>query len=83
MLPRDIIRRAVVDEIESLCQTMLEFPVFDLYRDRKKFIRCCYRNVWRSLLGEWKARLLLATGKKPNQIENFPVGSEPVLELRL
>src|SRR5438105_3308688 len=83
MLPREILRRTIVAEIESMCQTMLVFPVFDLYRDRKKFIRCCYHNVWRKLLLEWRARLLLAMGRKPKEIKKFQWGSEPVLLLRL
>ena len=63
MLPREIHRRTVELEIISLCETMLEFPAFNLYGDRKKFIRCCYRNVLIQLMLEWKARLLCALAR--------------------
>ena len=79
-LPREILRRTVEGEIISLCHMMMEFPVFNLSRDRKKFIRCCYSNVWQKLLREWKARLLCALGKKPREIK-FPRGSDPWLDL--
>lgn len=79
MLPREILRRTVEEGIIYLCEIMMEFPQFDLYRDRKKFIRCCYKNVRGKLLLEWKARLLCALGKDPREID-FP-SSDPWLDL--
>ena len=80
MLPRNLVSRTIEDAIASLCQTMLIFPIFELDRDLKKFVRCCYRSVWRTLLGEWQARLLFALGKTPPQAR-LPRGFKPFIQL--
>ena len=82
MLPRNVVARTIVEEIEAVCQTMLTFPQFDLEAQRKKFVRCCYRQVWRILLREWQARLLCAVGKSPGETR-LPASREPVLEVSL
>ena len=65
MLPRNLVKRTVIDAIAHFQQTATKFPKFEVDTHPKKFVRCCYRKVWRTLLDEWKARLLLAAGKTP------------------
>jgi hypothetical protein len=81
MLARNLVARTILEAIESLCQTMLTFPILQLETQPKKFVRCCYRSVWRRLLGEWQARLLCALGKSPRKTR-LPRGFAPKLELR-
>ncbi len=82
MLPRNLVARTILEAIEDLCQTMLVFPIFQLDTQRGKFVRCCYRKVWRSLLREWQARLLCAVGKSPRKTElPYPLKAELYLPL--
>ena len=80
MLPRNLIDRTIVEAIANLCQTALVFPVFRVEHRKAKFVRCCYGKVWRRILSEWQARLLLAFGKKPGEV-TLPVGFDPWLDL--
>jgi len=80
MLPRNLIDRTIVEAIANLCETAMVFPVFRVEHRKAKFVRCCYGMVWRSILGDWKGRLLLALGKKPGQV-TLPRGFDPWLDL--
>jgi hypothetical protein len=80
MLPRNLIDRTIVEAIEHLCETAMVFPIFRLEHRKAKFVRCCYGQVWRSILGEWKGRLLFALGKKAGQY-TLSRGFDPWLDL--
>ena len=80
MLPRNLVDRTIVEAIAYLCETALVFPVFRLEHRKAKFVRCCYGKVWRRILSEWQARLLLALGKKPGEV-TLPLGVDPWLDL--
>jgi hypothetical protein len=82
VLPRSILRETIETSISHMIGATEEFPKFELGTDASKFIRCCYASIWRALLLEWKARLILAIGGKPADSE-FPHGVDPWIDLNL
>lgn len=80
ILPRSILRETIETSISRIIGVSKEFPKFGLGSDASKFIRCCYESIWRSLLREWKARLILACGGKPATSE-IPRGFDPWVDL--
>jgi hypothetical protein len=80
VLPRSILRETIETSISHMMSVTEEFPKFELGTDASKFIRCCYKSIWRGLLLEWKSRLILATGGKPADSE-LPHGFDPWIDL--
>jgi hypothetical protein len=80
VLPRSVLRETIESSISHMIEAAKEFPKFRLATDASKFITCCYESIWRALLLEWKARLILARGRKPADSE-LPNGFEPWIDL--
>jgi hypothetical protein len=80
MLPRTVLRRVIETNVANWMEMVEQLPQFELAADPAKLFRCCYRSVWRALLLEWKARLLLAWGRTPEETE-FPSGFDPWIDL--
>ena len=80
VLPRSIVRGTIEKSITHVMEAAKEFPKFELETDVAKFTRACYKEIWRALLVEWKARLIVATGIKPGDAER-PNGSDPWIDL--
>jgi hypothetical protein len=52
---RDIdIREAAVRAVELIAEISQTHPQFKLKEQPEKFVRCCYRKMWRDVLIEWK-----------------------------
>jgi hypothetical protein len=80
ILPRSILRETIETSISNMMGVAEEFPKFGMKADASKFIQCCYGSIWRALLLEWKARLILAAGSKPDHSE-LPGGFDPWIDL--
>lgn len=80
VLPRSILRNTIETSISHMVDVGEKFPKFELRTDASKFIRCCYKSIWGALLLEWKARLILASGGKPDDSE-IPHGFDPWVDL--
>lgn len=82
MLPRSVIKDAVDEALKRHVKVSNEFPVFQLESDQRKFARCCYSSIWRTLLGEWKARLVFAVGSGPKR-QTIPAGFDPWIDIEV
>lgn len=80
VLPRSVVRNTVETSIAHTLGVSREFPKFALGTDPSKLIRSCYASVWRALLLEWKARLILASGKT-SATSPLPRGFDPWIDL--
>jgi hypothetical protein len=80
VLPRSILREKIEGCIGHMLDVAKEFPTFELETDASKFITCCYESIWRALLLEWKARMIMACGRKPADTE-LPRGFDPWIDL--
>lgn len=80
ILPRNLVRRTVDECVSHYMEILEKFPKFSLDTNRPKFVRCCYGSIWRTLLLEWKSRLILATGRTAADSE-LPSGFDPWLDL--
>lgn len=80
VLPRSILRETIETSISHMVGVGEQFPKFELETDASKFINCCYGSIWRALLLEWKARLILAAGGTPDD-SKLPRGFDPWIDL--
>jgi len=56
-LPESLVTRTISRQIAYFQKCAVKFPKFRLESDPRKFVRCCYRSVWRALFEEWKLRM--------------------------
>ncbi len=80
MLPRNLVKRTVAEAVAKLARTAEKFPIFKLRENPRKFVRCSYSQIWRSLLREWKARMYFGIGKTPLD-QKMPRKFEPWVDL--